>query len=123
MTKWMLAAAIAAAAACSPKQHPKDVEMSPAVQLEIVNDLNPPDLVTITIRSQSGARQMLGSVSPGQTARFKFHPTNASETFTLVFQRLSGGATDTRVSTPFTLANAVGARWTLDSNTMQIFEQ
>jgi hypothetical protein len=112
--------AVAAAVACTPKKQVEDVQLSPTVIVEINNNYNPPDQVTVYMFAQSGGRQVLGSVSPRQKVRFTYRPTNASEKFTLVAQATSGRK---MTSQQFTLVNAVSLTWELLSNTMQFYEQ
>lgn len=121
MRAWVATIIVAAAlAGCATKQQIEDVQLSPTVQIEVANNYNPPDQVTVYIIAQSGGRQVLGSVSPGQRGRFKYRPTNASDKFALRAQATSG---QTMTSQQFTLVNATSLVWSLQSNTMQIYEQ
>ena len=120
MRSWISTIAAAAAlTACASKQQVENVQLSPTVQLEVTNNFSPPDQVTVFVVTQSGGRQLLGSVGPGQRGRFTYRPTSASDKFMLRAQWTSGR---TMTSQPFTLVNATSVAWGLQQNTIQIYE-
>ena len=104
---------------CAKKQPELEVSLSPKIIIEVTNNYNPPDQVQIFVEAQTGARQLLGVVSPGRKGTFNFQPTNATDKFTLVAQTPNGTR---RPSQAFTLVNAQSMTWDLRSNTLQIFE-
>ena len=121
MRKLMAAvAAMAILAGCSKKQPVTETSLSPKVMIQIANNYSPPDQVTVYIVNQTGSRQVLGSVSPGQKKSFPYQPTNAVDKFSLVAQPTQKSAVMT--SNVFTLVNAETVIWDLRSNTLQITE-
>lgn len=105
--------------ACAHKPQPEDVSLSPAVILEVTNNVSPPAQVTAYIQSSSGGRRTLGTVSPSRTQRFPYSPTNASDRFTFIAQG-TGGRTLT--SNTFTLVNVATASWDMQSNLVKFYE-
>ena len=106
-------------AACSKPQPETEASLSPKVSIVVNNNFTPPGQVTVYIMSQSGFRQTLGNVSPGQKITFSYQPTNATDKFTLVAQG-NGGRRMT--SQAFTLINATSITWDMQSNMTQTFE-
>jgi hypothetical protein len=121
MRKMMAAVAVLALlAACSKKQPEVAASLSPKVMIQIANNFTPPDQVTVYIVNQTGSRQVLGSVSPGQKKSFPYQPTNAVDKFSLVAQPTQRAPSMT--SNLFTLVNAETVMWDLRSNTLQVTE-
>jgi len=121
MRNWMaVLAAAAVLGACAHKPQPEGIELSPAVTLLVENNFNPPAQFSVFIVPQGGGRQVLGTVSTGQTGRFTYRPTNATDRFTFVAQGASGR---TMTSPPFTLINVQVARWDMSVNLVQFTEQ
>ena len=119
MRTWMLVLAAAALGACAHKPQPESVDLSPSVSLVVVNNINPPIQVTVYIVPATGGRQVLGTVSNGQRARFTYRPTNASDRFTFLAQVTSSR----RISSPtFTLINVETATWDMSTNLVQFYE-
>jgi hypothetical protein len=120
MRKTFAFAALAAAViGCSKPQPAGDVSLSPQVQIVVNNNFQPPGQVTVYIVSNTGFRQTLGNVSPGQKITFKYAPTNATDKFTLVAQSNGGKKMTSQV---FTLINATSVSWDMSTNLMQTFE-
>ena len=120
MRTWtMMIAASAVVLACAHKPQPEEVQLSPNVSVVVENTLNPPVQVSVFIVPATGGRQVLGTVSPGQSGRFSYQPTSASQQFQLVAQASSGR---TLTSPPFTLVNVVTATWNLDQNLVRFSE-
>jgi uncharacterized lipoprotein YajG len=120
MRKMMAAVAAAVLLAGCAKQQPvTEMSLSPKVMVQVTNNFSPPDQVTVFIVNQTGSRQVLGSVSPGQKKSFPYQPTSAVDKFSLVAQATQGGKMTSQI---FTLVNAESVVWDLRSNTLQIME-
>lgn len=120
MRRILVIMAAFALVACAPKKQPEDVSLSPSVTLEVTNSTTPPVQVTVFIKSATGGRRTLGTVSPSRTERFTYAPTNASETFNFIAQ-VPGGRTLT--SQGFTLVNVQTATWDMQSNLVRFMER
>lgn len=120
MKRFVAATVIAlAAAACHKQQQLGELNLSPKVSIVVVNNYTPADQMQVFMVNQNGGKQLLGTVSPGRTAKFSYTPTSAVDKFTLVAQTTSGRSIPSQI---FTLVNAESITWDLRSNTMQIFE-
>jgi len=95
-----------------PKQ---PTTLSPVVEISINNNLIPPNVLSIYIRSDAGGRQLLGSVGPNRTETLKYQPVSASDQFRLQGQ-VTGGRTITSPS--FSLINLAGVNWDVNTNSL-----
>ncbi|HUO52006.1 MAG TPA: hypothetical protein VMT93_05780 [Gemmatimonadaceae bacterium] len=121
MKGWILVAvAVASLAGCAKKTVKPDQSLSPAVELEVVNNLNPPAQVTVFVSSAFSGRQVLGTVSPGRTMRFTYTPTNATDKFAFLAQFASGRWA---TSPTFTLSNVQTVQWDMTTNMVRFYEQ
>ena len=120
--KRLIAATITvlALAACSKKQPVGEVNLSPKVEVTVVNNFIPVDQVTVFMVNANGGQMILGTVSPSRTQRFSYQPTTATDKFTLVAQSTNGRKLSSQL---FTLVNLVSLTWDLRSNMVQFYEQ
>jgi hypothetical protein len=120
MRKVLAVLAAALTIAACPKQQPEtDSSLSPKVTIVVNNNFTPPAQFTVYIVSQSGFRQTLGNVSPGQKMSFSYQPTNATDKFTLIGQGNGGRKMSSQT---FTLINATSVTWDMSTNMTQTFE-
>lgn len=89
----------------------------PEVIFEVHNDLNPARALTIRLVAQTGARSILGSVSPGQTRNLRFEDSAYHGLYRLVAE---GGPWGDISSTSFSLAEGRRVIWMLQHNTIRI---
>lgn len=112
--------AVLVTAACHHTPRAGDVIMSPTVEIQVTNNLSPPDQVTVYIVDENRGRQMLGTVSPGRVAKFSFQPNSATNRFQLVAQPSNGRSV---LSSPFTLTDARIIAWDMRSSLIQVYTQ
>jgi predicted small secreted protein len=89
------------------------------IGVEVRNDLVPSSALTIYVVPETGARRLLGSVSPSQTKMLSFQEVSVGQ------YRLMARTTDGQeiVSNPIVLADASTLRWNLSSNILTILEE
>ena len=89
------------------------------IGVEVRNDLVPSSALTIYVVPETGARRLLGSVSPAQTKMLSFQEGSVGQY--RLMARTTGGREI--VSNPIILADVRTLRWTLSSNILQVVEE
>jgi hypothetical protein len=89
-----------------------------AVGVEVRNDLIPSSAITVYVIPESGARRLVGNVSPGQTKRLTFDDFSVGQY--RMMARTTGGAEI--VSNPIGLDGVKTIRWSLSSNLLAVTE-
>jgi hypothetical protein len=109
----MLATTVAACATSTEGAGMNDVGV------EVRNDLVPSAALTIYVVPETGARRLLGSVSPAQTKMLSFRELSVGQ-YRLMARTTAGNEI---VSNPIVLANAKTLRWDLSSNILTVLEE
>jgi hypothetical protein len=85
----------------------------PGVEIQVENTNTPSSDLTVYMVSQSGNRQILGSVPPNRTVTLRYDGPLAGGQFRLL-ARPNGGRDI--LSNPFALGGVTRIRWSLQSN-------
>lgn len=111
----LLAAAVAACAGGGTQDgvDPDDA----TVGIRVQNDLVPPSSVTVRVREQDGADELLGTVEPDGTRTFTFDPAVAAGGYRLVAVQADGQEV---VSRPITVSGDALIVWRLSANTVNV---
>lgn len=100
--------------ACAPNGDvAADVDPEAEAMVQVNNDLIPSTVVTVWAIPDVGSRQMLGTVSPGDSETLRFDAGTATREYRLRARTTAGAEI---VSTPFSLAAGEGVEWSLNSN-------
>ena len=87
------------------------------IAVQINNNVIPPTAITVYAVPETGARQLLGNMSPSANQTFRYNPVGlASGQFRLVAQPTAGGEIASR---PFTLVNVSAVEWDMNLNTIE----
>jgi predicted small secreted protein len=89
------------------------------IGVEVRNDLVPSSALTIYVVPETGARRLLGSVSPSETKMLSFQEVSVGQY--RLMARTTGG--QEIVSNPIILADARTLRWNLSSNILTVIEE
>jgi outer membrane biogenesis lipoprotein LolB len=87
------------------------------VSVEVQNDLLPRTAVTVRVISSSGARRLIGAVSPGQTRMFRFEQQVFLGSYRLVAESNEGVQV---VSIPMVLSSGLRVIWVLRNNILRV---
>ncbi len=99
--------------ACAPNGVDTDVDPEAEAAIQVNNDLIPSTVVTVWIIPDVGSRQMLGTVSPGDSETLRFDAGATTREYRLRARTTAGAEI---VSTPFSLAAGQAVEWNLNSN-------
>lgn len=111
--------ALALSAACAGRTggaiNPED-----GVAVRVDNNVIPPTSLTVFMVTETGARQILGSVSPSAARSFRYSPAAlASSRFRLLARPTTGADL---VSQPFTLVDTGAIEWSVRNNSIRFLE-
>ncbi len=111
---------------CGARQEPVKAGVAPAaagaegVAIRVNNNTVPPTTLTVSVAPENGVRQLLGTVTPGDTQTFTYTPTALrTSRFQLIGETTAGAEI---VSRPFTLVDAAAVVWDVNLNTINVIE-
>lgn len=110
---------VAVTTACAGKMARSDA-VREGVSIRVNNNVIPPTSLTVYAVSETGSRQILGSVSPSGAKTFSYDPVALSSSRFRLLARTTTGAE--LVSQPFTLTGTTGLEWEVNTNSIRFFE-
>lgn len=110
---------VALTAACGGKMVRSEA-VGEGVAIRVNNNVLPPTSLTVFAVSETGSRQILGSVSPSSTKTFNYDPVSLSSSRFRLLARTTTGKE--LASQPFTLTGTAGLEWQVNSNSIRFFE-
>lgn len=113
-------AAVLMFGSCAKHARTGGIDMSPQIDLVVVNNLNPPIPFTLYVATENGSLQLMGTVRASRTESFHYRPLSSAERCRLV-GRIAGGPE--LVSQIFTLTDVGGVTWDVRSNSVQFTDR
>lgn len=118
-TRWLLAVLLLIVAACAAGTRKSGAGMGDEAFLEVRNDLVPGRSITVRAVSSSGARVLIGTLSPNQTRVLRFQQPNFAGSYRFVAELDGSGQIG---SNPIALTPGDRIVWMLRNNLLRILD-